>query len=106
MDGSRTQPPIWTRERLAAIPVRSRGCRPQAGLGEGLHRHRSVRIALDRLPERQPLAVVLVYDQGLRDGEAAELMGISVEALESPPARARRTLRRLEPVTSGRLGAP
>jgi DNA-directed RNA polymerase specialized sigma24 family protein len=106
MDGSRTQPPIWTRGRLPAIPLRSRGRRPQAGPGEDLDRHRLVRIALDGLPERQRLAVVLVYHQGLRDREVAELMGTSIEALESLLARARRTLRRLERVRSDLVGAP
>jgi DNA-directed RNA polymerase specialized sigma24 family protein len=53
-----------------------------------LNRHRLVRIALDALPERQRLALVLVYHQDLRDREAAELMGTSVEAFEFLMARA------------------
>ena len=49
--------------------------------------------ALAALPARQREAVVLQYYQELSNGEAAALMGISVEALESLLARARRALR-------------
>lgn len=56
---------------------------------------RRVRIALGRLPERQREAIVLQHYQELPNTEAAVAMGISVEALESLLARARRTLRLL-----------
>ncbi len=49
--------------------------------------------ALAALPERQREAIVLSYYQELSNMEAAALMGVSVEALESLLARARRTLR-------------
>lgn len=49
--------------------------------------------ALDGLPERQRAAVLLCHFQERGNIEAAEIMGISVEALESLLARARRTLR-------------
>lgn len=49
--------------------------------------------ALAALPERQREAIVLSYYQELSNMEAATLMGVSVEALESLLARARRTLR-------------
>lgn len=45
------------------------------------------------LPARQRAALALCHYQGLRNDEAAEVMGITVEALESLLARARRTLR-------------
>ncbi|MGO4153471.1 RNA polymerase sigma factor [Cupriavidus sp. YAF13] len=51
--------------------------------------------ALAKLPARQREALVLQYYQELPNGEAAALMGISVEALESLLARARRNLRDL-----------
>ncbi|MFS1287945.1 RNA polymerase sigma factor [Pseudomonas piscis] len=49
--------------------------------------------ALQQLPERQREAIVLQYYQELSNIEAAALMHISVEALESLLSRARRNLR-------------
>jgi len=49
--------------------------------------------ALQALPERQREAIVLCHYQELSNIEAAELMGISVEALESLLSRGRRALR-------------
>ena len=54
---------------------------------------RRMAAALDRLPERQREAIVLQYYQELSNTEAAALMQISVEALESLLSRARRNLR-------------
>lgn len=54
---------------------------------------RRVQAALGRLPERQREAIVLVHYQELGGAEAARLMGVSVEALESLLARGRRALR-------------
>jgi len=51
--------------------------------------------ALQTLPLRQREAVVLQYYQELSNGEAAAVMEVSVEALESLLARARRRLRAL-----------
>ena len=52
-----------------------------------------VEAALQALPARQREAVVLCHYQELGNIEAAELMGISVEALESLLSRGRRALR-------------
>jgi RNA polymerase sigma-70 factor (ECF subfamily) len=49
--------------------------------------------ALQALPLRQREAIVLQYYQELSNGEAAMVMKVSVEALESLLARARRRLR-------------
>jgi RNA polymerase sigma factor (sigma-70 family) len=49
--------------------------------------------ALARLPARQREALVLQYYQDLPNAEAAALMGVSVDALESLLARARRNLK-------------
>lgn len=49
--------------------------------------------ALRRLPERQREAIVLCHYQELSNIEAADLMKISVEALESLLSRGRRALR-------------
>ena len=52
-----------------------------------------VQAALSDLPERQREALVLCHFQELSNLEAADLMGVSVEALESLLSRARRGLR-------------
>ena len=56
-------------------------------------RGRRVARALAELPQRQREALVLQYYQGLSNSEAAEPMGIGIEALESLLVRARRSLR-------------
>jgi len=48
--------------------------------------------ALDRLPARQRQAVVLRHLESLRNDEIAEIMDISVEAVESLTARGKRAL--------------
>jgi RNA polymerase sigma-70 factor (ECF subfamily) len=49
--------------------------------------------ALARLPERQKLAITLCHYQELSNIEAAEIMDVSVDALESLLARGRRALK-------------
>jgi RNA polymerase sigma factor (sigma-70 family) len=62
-------------------------------------RGRRVRAAVAALPERQRTALLLCHFQGLSNGEAAEILEISVDALESLLSRARRSLRRsLQPL--------
>jgi RNA polymerase sigma factor (sigma-70 family) len=56
-------------------------------------RNQRIATALAALPARQREALVLQYYQELSNIEAAALMNISVDALESLLARARRTLR-------------
>lgn len=53
----------------------------------------AVRAAVDALPERQRIAIVLCHFQGLSQAEAAAIMGIGEEAYESLLARGRRRLR-------------
>lgn len=48
--------------------------------------------ALDQLPERQRQAVVLRHIEGLSNPEIAEILDISVEAVESLTARGKRAL--------------
>lgn len=65
----------------------------------------NVSLALDALPARQRLAVTLVHYQGHTNGEAAALLEVSVDALESLLARGRRTLRHaLRPLVGDLLG--
>mgnify|MGYP005809871005 FL=1 len=52
-----------------------------------------VAAAMARLPDRQREAIVLCHYQELGNIEAAALMGVSVEALESLLSRGRRALR-------------
>ncbi|XZP59750.1 RNA polymerase sigma factor [Asticcacaulis solisilvae] len=54
---------------------------------------KQVRAAITALPERQREAIQLTYYQELSNQEAAGVMNVSVEALESLLARARRSLR-------------
>src|SRR5262249_20881194 len=64
-----------------------------------------VRAALATLPPTQRMAVALWHYPGMRNGEAAEILEVSVEALESLLARARRALRaRLRDVAPALLG--
>lgn len=77
-----------------------------AGLDGPLDRKRHIEAALADLPGRQRTALILVHYQGLSGREAASALEISVEALESLLARARRTLRNtLAPVRADLLGA-
>lgn len=71
---------------------------PDPGAGPAGDRQRAqvakaVEAALRRLPERQRAAIALVHYQELGNIEAADIMGVSVEALESLLARGRRGLR-------------
>lgn len=60
---------------------------------ETLQAAHAVNEALQVLPERQRAAISLVYYQGLDNKEAAEVMGVHIDALESLLSRARRSLR-------------
>ncbi|WP_193100397.1 RNA polymerase sigma factor [Burkholderia sp. Z1] len=64
-----------------------------AAYAELRSRDARVRQALAALPSRQREALVLQYYQEMSNVEAANLMGITVDALESLLARARRNLR-------------
>lgn len=69
---------------------------PSSEPDRGLHDRdniRTVESALARLPERQREAIVLQYYEELSNIEAAAVMGVSVDALESLLARGRRSLR-------------
>ena len=79
------------------------GPAPDAGL-MGLEIKDQVEAAIAKLPERQREAIVLCHYQELGNIEAAALMEISVEALESLLSRGRRALRLLlNPLNDRRL---
>lgn len=65
---------------------------PQEALDQS-QRVLAIEQAISALPERQSAALTLCALQGHSQAEAAEIMDVSVEALESLLARARRTLR-------------
>lgn len=55
---------------------------------------RKVRAALHKLPERQTIAMTLVHYQGFSNREAASILDVSVDALESLLARGRRAMKK------------
>jgi RNA polymerase sigma-70 factor (ECF subfamily) len=82
------------RRRLAGEPL------DRADEGPGPDRNldaadvgRRVNAALAALPVRQREAIVLVHYQELSAAEASAILGVSIEALESLLARARRSMR-------------
>ena len=82
------------RERTVAEPPEQVDPTPstEARLQQ-VERAARVASAVGALPERQREAVVLCHYQELGNIEAAEIMDVSVEALESLLSRGRRTLR-------------
>ncbi len=84
--------------RRREIPTAEPPDRPDPGHGpEALLQARVIGERIDAgllaLPVRQREAMALVHFQELAGAEAAQIMGVSIEALESLLARARRTLR-------------
>jgi RNA polymerase sigma-70 factor (ECF subfamily) len=68
------------------------GVRPDAPLDRG-QAARLVDQAISRLPDRQRQALSLVYFEGMSNIETASAMELSIEAVESLLARARRGLK-------------
>ena len=58
-------------------------------------KHRRLNFALMMLPENQRSALTLCHYSGFSNKEAAEIMNVSVRALESSLARARRSLKKV-----------
>lgn len=65
----------------------------QSTLLEDKQRAQALGAALDALPARQASALSLVHLHGLSGNEAAEVLGVSAEALESLLSRGRRALK-------------
>lgn len=66
---------------------------------------RKVGAALHKLPERQAVAMTLVHYQGFTNREAAGVLDVSVDALESLLARGRRAMKKeLSSVAQDLLG--
>ncbi len=65
---------------------------------DSLRREETAKIveqALQQLPDRQRSAIVLCYYQGMSNHDAAQVLNISITALESLLARGRRSLKTL-----------
>ena len=86
------------RRRVAPLPLETAGD-PADPAPDSLDRvaagetSRRLAGALADLPERQRAAVTLCYYGGVKGPEAADILGISVSALESLLVRGRRALR-------------
>jgi RNA polymerase sigma-70 factor (ECF subfamily) len=82
--------------REVPLDAAPEGSDPEEEPARQLERHQMVRSvveALDALPERQRAALALVYYEGMSNLQAAEVMGVHVDAIESLLARGRRKLR-------------
>ena len=85
------------KRRAADLPLGAAGdpAAPQDA-GTALERHerdRALAAAVDALPARQRAAIVLSYQEGLSNVEAASVLEVSVSGLEALLVRAKRTLR-------------
>jgi RNA polymerase sigma-70 factor, ECF subfamily len=71
---------------------------PTAGAAEELERSQrdaTVRAAIAKLPERQRMAIVLTYSEGLSNAEVADTLDTSVSAVETLLVRGKHNLRRI-----------
>jgi RNA polymerase sigma-70 factor (ECF subfamily) len=82
------------RETIPAIVPDLPDSRPEpSALAEAAEEARRVREALAALPDTQRVAITLSHYQGLRNIDAAQIVGVSVDAFESLLARGRRAMR-------------
>ncbi len=86
------------KRRPADLPLAAAGepadPAPDAGAAlEQRERDQLLAAAIDRLPARQRAAIVLTYQEGLGNAEAAAVLGMSVSGIETLLVRARRSLR-------------
>jgi RNA polymerase sigma-70 factor, ECF subfamily len=81
---------------------------PDAGqVIDSQRREQLMRAAVAQLPERQRSALVLCHFDGLSNQDAAAILEVSVDALESLLSRARRSLRTtLRPILESREALP
>ncbi|MGR3635024.1 MAG: RNA polymerase sigma factor [Shimia sp.] len=77
---------------LDAIAEPEDGAKPVSETMQDQARQTALNAALNTLPDRQKEAVVLRHIEGLGNLEIAEVMDISVEAVESLTARGKRAL--------------
>lgn len=96
MDGARKRSPVYLDD-----PPEPSLAPAAADLAGSRERDREVRAALDRLPARQRMAVVLRHFEGLDYAGVARAMGVSTKAVERLLARAREALARTLACGSG-----
>lgn len=77
---------------LDAIPEPADGQASAADRMQDRARADALQSALDQLPERQRQAVVLRHIEGLANPEIADIMDVTVEAVESLTSRGKRAL--------------
>jgi RNA polymerase sigma-70 factor (ECF subfamily) len=86
------------KRRPPDLPLASAGDVPDPAPDAGAElelreRDRKLAAAVDALPERQRAAIVLTYQEGLGNTEAADVLDTSVSGVETLLVRARRALR-------------
>ena len=92
-------------EELETLPESAMPGTEHGAVDHGLDLEHTVRASLQTLNDRQRAAMILVHYEGFSNIEAATILGLSVDALESLLARARRAIRReLEDVAGELLG--
>lgn len=97
------------RSRRPSVPIEDRediedGARGQVADLIEADRASALQAALEALPDRQRLAVILRHIEGLSNPEIAEIMDIKVEAVESLTARGKRGLAALLKGRKAELG--
>lgn len=91
-------------EPMAELPDLADGTPLPAEAMQARARLAALQAALDDLPERQRMAVVLRDLEGLANPEIAAVLGVSVEAVESLASRGRRALKARLGARRGELG--
>ena len=89
---------------LDAIPEPADDSRSAADMIQDGARQEVLQAALLQLPERQRRAVVLRHIEGLGNPEIAEILDVSVKAVESLTARGKRALAKLLVTRKAELG--
>ncbi|WP_433331346.1 SigE family RNA polymerase sigma factor [Spirillospora sp. CA-294931] len=89
-----TQISWWRRRKLEIYPTAELPDRPIDDHTRHTDLHDALGRALDRLPERQRLAVMLRYYEDMPETEIAEVLGVSVGTVKSTVSRAMVKLRR------------
>ncbi|MGD8568413.1 MAG: RNA polymerase sigma factor [Gammaproteobacteria bacterium] len=94
IDELRKRRPVTPIENEAMLPADDPSGEPDNELGQA-QQQQAVSAALNQLPERQRTAIALCVYHGMSNRDAASVMDVSVEALESLLSRGRRTLKKL-----------
>lgn len=88
-----TQISWWRRRKLEVYPTDELPDRPVDDHSQRSELHDALGRALERLPARQRLAVMLRYYEDMSENEIAEVLGVSVGTVKSTVSRAMAKLR-------------